>query len=533
MNWFNYIITILSLYLNYRGINYVIGVYKTLLFVKNGTSSLKTKEPGDPPPRIIILLPLLREQSVIKGLVNYFARLEYPLNRLAIILVTTEKERSEKLKNSANLKQLTHDLTSGTNEEKILERYLGIFPRTQLKRLVKQVNSGLVIDLSKLKHLYNQQKTTIELAERIIKRKNLQLGKKIFFHAHYPETEGVMAHQLNYVMKNLKNIVNFNLNEDQTYIGVYNADSKPNLKTLLSLKRESENYKVKQGLYPEVFQQISAYTANYQAYNKNFIGWLLKASSIVQTRWALGFEIPMLIKQSSFWIKNHGRKLKFWEKIIEPPAYCVGHGMYVRLDILKMVGWYPTETMNEDLPLGYYLVLNKIPINPLPLLESVENPDSLSMLVAQKASWFWGMVDYFDYLSYASSKVKNYDHFRATLMALKGIKRDALAWLFSSFGILLLLISPVLLDGWWKLLPLSAVLTYAVIPSFLIVVLLPQIFKLSFRKSIKTSFGEAITVGLFSIVYLLISSIGPWKTLLNKVAVSFFKAIPIKAKTER
>jgi len=241
----------------------------------------------------------------------------------------------------------------------------------------------------------------------------------------------------------------------------------------------------------------------------------------------------MLTKQSSFWIKNRNRKLKFWEKITEPPAYCVGHGMYVRLDIQRMVGWYPTETMNEDLSLGYYLILNKIPINPLPLLESVENPDSLSMLVTQKASWFWGMIDYFDYLPYTNNKVKDHDYLRSILMALKGLKRDALAWLFSSFGILLLLISLILLNSWWKLIPLFSILIYAVIPSFLLVILLPEIFKLSFKKSIKTDFKEAIIVGLFSIIYLSISSIGPWKTLLNKIAVNIFKATPIKAKTER
>ena len=531
---FNTTTIFLSLYLSYRGIKYIINIYKTLAFIEKGTISLKSDQRETKGPRLIILLPLLREQSIIQELADYFAKLNYSLDKLCIIFITTEKEIYEKSKNTKRLGKLALDLMPGKiNTQRILERYLGLLPRTQLQRLIKRADSGLTIRQKELKLLYKEEKTTIDLAKNIVKTKNMQLDEQVFFHAHYPKKKGVMADQLNYVVKNLKSITKKNFNEKESYIGVYNADSKPNPQTFLSLKKEAEDYRGKHSFYPEVFQQISAYTLNYQRYDKNFIGWLLKASAIVQTRWALGFEIPMLMRQSSFWIKNYGKKLKFLEKFREPSAYCVGHGMYVRLDTLRKVGWYPNETMNEDLPLGYYLLLQGKPINPLPVLENVENPDSLSMLIAQKASWFWGMIDYFDYLFYASKKIKNCDKFRATLMALRGLKRDALSWLFCSFGVFLLLISLFLFSGWWRLIPLFALLLYVILPSFLLVILLPRISKLSSDQFIKTNLLEAVFVSLFSTIYLLISCVGPWKTLLNKFTVSFFKATPIKTKTER
>jgi cellulose synthase/poly-beta-1,6-N-acetylglucosamine synthase-like glycosyltransferase len=138
------------------------------------------------------------------------------------------------------------------------------------------------------------------------------------------------------------------------------------------------------------------------------------------------------------------------------------------MDILTKVGLFPTETSAEDLPLGFYLCLNNYPLRPLPVLENVENPDSLSMLLTQKSVWFWGMVDYLEYANFSKKKVRKYDLVRTYIMALKGLKRDAAAWLLTSPSILFVITSTFFLDGYLKMYPIVGLLIYAFFPSAII-----------------------------------------------------------------
>lgn len=523
-----------------KGLRYSHHIIDSIRFLKLGGKD--KKEPKEnyskDLPEIVIVIPVLREQRVIAEAFSIFSKLRYPKNKFRVIIITTKKEVKEKKQSAEKLHILARDIMKEISLEKILEKYLGLFPKDKLKELVQE---GRRIRNQKkiyqfLKTEYNNFPTTIKLVEKLVPKFNNKMGWNCFYHLHYPRTYGVMSHQLNFAAKNFKKILKREIKPECIYFGVYNADSAPNLKTLELLGANAAAYYQKNKKYPEVYQQIAAYVKNIGSYSETARGYFLQASSVVQTRWALGSEIPMLRKQSAFWEKNRQRKLNLFEKLFgEPSAYCVGHGLFIRYDILQNIGYFPDETLNEDLALGFYLSLNKVPIKTLPVLENVENPETIISLIKQKVAWFWGMIDYLDYRQIAKRKVKSIDLVRIEILTIHGLMRDTFAWLLCSPLLFYILILPVVLWSWrLGLIALTGLFFYAVLPSLIIIKYLPEIFNYSYGSTPIFNLKSTALISIFSIQYLLISSVGPWITFYKKLAWKVFGGKkPQKTKTER
>lgn len=514
---------------------YIFNFLRSINFLnQTHTNFEKEKNNSDKFPFMVVCLPVLREQAVLKKTMNFFSKLKYPKDKLKIVLITTEKENAQKEERKGKLYNLTKDLSNQVEESVLLNKYLDLFTRDKIKAFKQKVSNKPEEEITKIvKQEYEQQPTTIYLAKKYTQELNQNSKKPIFYHLHYPKKEGVMAHQLNYASKNLDQIFEQIPEEENIFFGVYNADSSPNLNTLNYLALDY----IKENKESKVYQQISGYVKNYYQYSSNFIGSVLKGSALIQTRWALGKEIPMLRKHWNFWNNKKNKKLTYLEKLfIEPAAYCVGHGLFVRLDTLKNTGGFPHETLNEDLPFGYYLSLRKIGIKPIPLLENVENPDSLKELINQKAAWYWGMIDYLDYWSLAKKKVgdKKVSWIRRTRLAFLGLLRDGLAWGTSSIFITYLLVYPLLkLNSLSLIVGWGSLFIYGPLTAFIISLHLEDIFQLSSTKSGHQSTVSNIISSLASIPYLIISSIGPWKTAKQKIITSLTNSKPTKRKTER
>ena len=158
------------------------------------------------------------------------------------------------------------------------------------------------------------------------------------------------------------------------------------------------------------------------------------------------------------------------------------------------------------------------------------------MLIKQKASWFWGMIGYPSCLKYVSQKVKNKDNFRTFLTTMKALIRDAVAWLFGSITLLvfsILIFYTFQINLYIAIFASISLLTYIILPSLYLCILLPKIFLLSSGEKIKISLSDKILVPVFSYFYLLIASIGPLKTFTKKIETIIKKEEPQKCKTER
>lgn len=524
-----------------KGLSYIANTIRSIGIFR-GTHQWLTKnrfrhsEIADDFPSIIIALPVLREQAVLKQSLGFFSKLRYPKEKLKILVITTQKEIVEKKLNTKRLSILAKDLSRDLSGEQVLEKHLGLFPRNQLFQIIQkagELNKNEVLPF--LENEYQNTSTTVDLAREYCRQLNTKLGKKIFVHVHYPEKTGVMAHQLNFATQNLEKFIG-RFNSKETFLGVYNADSNPNLDALFCLGCDYCCSKNNQP--PKAYQQVAAYVKNFYQYPKTLRGHFLKASSLIQTRWGLGRELPMVRKHWEFWSKKETNiPLSIWQKIFkEPSAYCIGHGFFIRLDLLKEIGSFPTETLNEDLALGYYLCLKKIGIKPLLVLENVENPGTVSGLVKQKAAWYWGMVDYFDYWKTAPSKVANVDLLRRSKLAIQGLARDGLAWAMCSIFLAFMLLYPLLKPSFFNIsLSILGLFVYGPLSTAVVLFYVPELFELSSSPcpEKKERGVDQILVSFLSLPYLLISSIGPWQTIYQKVIWGLKGKIPKKEKTER
>lgn len=424
------------------------------------------------------------------------------------------KDDKSKLKSKVKLKILLPLY----QEQKILHSLLYTFQ--QLTVNYPDINILLITTAKEEK--IGDNPTTFELAEQIIQEHSLNQFSVI----NYPHKDGVMAHQLNFAITHL--LENPDVKSSETFIAVYNADSKPSKRTI-----ESFFENIYSNPTAKVFQQVAIFTQNYSAYKNTFIGIILKASAIIQTRWSLGFETKMLKNQSSYWQRQKDKEQNLFEMLAEPISYCVGHGLFIRLDTIFTIGGFPTETLNEDLPLGYYLGLAKIPINLLPVIESADNPGNLKSLINQKRSWFWGMVDYLSYSRYASKKIPDVNKTRIILSSLKGLIRDAFAWLLMGPVIIYLILFSFFHHDLLIIFFTSFTLVlYAVLPAFLIELSLNFLHKQSDGSEIETNFLDYSLVPLFSILYLIISSIGPWISFVNLIRNKLYGVKLVKPKTE-
>lgn len=430
----------LLVYSFYRGLRGNIRIVKSYRYLnsKNGQAPLKNTQPL---VKFFILIPVLREQEIVEETVHHFAGLK---GDYEVCLITTEKEVWQK-RNSLNIPEKYKSLP--TTREVAL-KYLSSHP---------------------------------ELAKRV----------KII---HYPETHGVMAHQVNYALSQLKKKAKPN-----DYVVVYNADSRVR-KDILN--KYTELIQSKKDC--RVIQQSAVFLANY-----NKLSPLLRSIALLQTRWTMAHEIPRILNASSKWNISEG-------------AHVVGHGLCLQYKFIVDIGGFPQDLLNEDLPLGYFIRLYGAKIYLLKELENADTPKSIKSMFNQYRTWFYGLLYYPKYIIMALNNPIFKKH-EAIVWGVKYCIRGIL-WLGLSANWILLFILPLWLKKPEMLfLSVLSFIIYAPI-SYLLVCL-----------TVGKDFGirlELIPILLSPIVFLT-HSFGPSAAVYDVLYSKIHKMSIYKNKTER
>lgn len=249
--------------------------------------------------KILIIIPCLREQSIIKETMDYFLNLINDKDNIELIIVTTEKEKYEQF-------------------------------------LTEQENN----------------KTTFDVVNEYISENKINKIKLL----HYPYKDGMMADQLNYVIKKYKNY-----NSKRIYFSIYNADSRPNLDTINSVLNIIKNQD-----YPEIIQQYS-----YAFSNLENLSFVMRGFALYQSNFEIKYGLVNALTFSNLLY-----------------TYVVGHGLYIRLDILKKIGGFDNKFWCEDIYMSSIIRNRNIKITPVLTLENMETPKNVSVLIRQNANWF-------------------------------------------------------------------------------------------------------------------------------------------------
>ena len=228
------------------------------------------------------------------------------------------------------------------NEVKEIENCIRYF-----LKIKKKVDIEIVISTTNRENLPQKNLTLLKA------RKYQKNGIKII---NYPFSDGNKASQINYCVDKIR--------REYDYIGVFDVDSRPSLKSFEYIINDKESCEV---------YQITPY---YKATNKKNNFQLI--ASLNQNNWVRRFEIPNLIDN---YYKNKNKIM-----------YCVGHGLIIRKKLIKEVP-FPENTNTEDLMWGYAINNSKIYPKPVPYFDESKIALNLKDQISQTSRWYSGELD--------------------------------------------------------------------------------------------------------------------------------------------
>lgn len=403
-----------------------------------------------------VVIPVLREQRVLRETIEWFLGIDYPPDKLTIVVVTTERE-----------------FTTTTEGQ-----------------------------------------TTIDLAISL----QAEYGRRVR-HMHYPETTGGQADQLNYAIGVI--LTENTLEESEIFVALYNADSRPHPQTFkwvstLSIANPNQR----------IFQQSAIFLQNFSTMRlgNGFIAEkLLQANAILQTRWTLAHEIPRILRQ--------GYALRTWHRRLFL-SHCVGHGLFLRKDVMRELRRLPTETLTEDLFVGFVLSLLGEPIQLVPVFESADMPYSLKSALLQKYVWFYGPMEHITYARiFLKGNPDRAPWWLVSWFAIKGLL-PAAAWLLSGWMVLFVIGFAVFSGMAWPIaFSVGALLMY--LSTFALTIRRYALLNEMAGENQTLRTNEGIIVFLFLIPIFVLHSLPPLLSIATKIRSVVTRIRPFKPKTER
>lgn len=315
--------------------------------------------------------------------------------------------------------------------------------------------------------------TTKDALKMMIKKYGLEENVHII---EYPNTYGVMAHQLNFAIKQLPK---------GTICFVYNVDSVIDIRTIDYV------LKYKDYLKCGVFQQYSYSDLN----TKNRI---INSAILWQNRWMFSYELPKVLEES--------RKDSIFNF-----NYVIGHGLIFRKEIFDKFEHFSESDINEDNVLGYVLSIKHIPIYTIPYLEKVDFAFDTKAYLIQQETWFNGPLYAYKYYLDSRRKFLN-GSLKLRLFWIASLNfRAALNWLFF----------PMLCIFWILLLSITGRWEHLFLLILLIILYVKGINEISnyyLKRYLSNEYECKKIVSLQSCFWLFVHTIGPIKTIIKVIA---------------
>lgn len=271
---------------------------------------------------IYVLLPALREQKIVDETIDWFKKTKYKGN-IKYIIVTTEREEYENKIN--NIKETT----------------------------------------------------TSQLVEKKLKK----IKDNRFIHIHYPETKGNKSSQMNYA---IDQILKTETDLENTYISVFDFDSKPEINTFNELNKVAVLRK-----NPDAINQVPLCFKNYEEFSKDKSKILLLLYAFQHTIRSCAIEKMKLLVSS---LTN-----------LKVPQYFMGACMHIKLQSLIDNEKFPIFV--DDLTLGYRMSIKNGNFAYLPTYNYTLIPNKVYDYVNSAVLIFKGISTYISEIK--KSKGKN------------------------------------------------------------------------------------------------------------------------------
>lgn len=486
---------------------------------------------GEEKTNFYICIPMLREQSIVEDTLKYFSELNYPIEKYQIFVVTTQREIKEKLEGKKLIDHLAKDIVAKAPISEIVTKYGKLFSHNELIVLsTKSAGNPLNIVRQEIQTYYDTSPSTYDLAVKSALKINDVVGRKLIEVINYPMSDGVMSHQINYLIDLLEG--KESKTAENNFFAIYNADSRPNKNTLYAIDNTISKFENTNNFKPNIIQQSSLFEYVNSTRHNIWFEYLLYSASIFQSKWTLTHEISRLRYQSTNTLKITAKSIG--SILSSKLSHCVGHGLYIRFKFL-VNSRMPTETINEDLPYGFYQSCRGEPIIPIPILEISDSPTTIRSLINQKKVWFWPYIEYWKCRNIVINSGKYRSMFEVTYLTIQGII-VGMIWLFQSFIFLFpLIISVVTMNKILLCSYLLAITLYWIIPVLLIKKFLLKISdKDDFYKKYFESYENYFPATLFcGLLVIYTHSLGPLLCLIDFMKFRYFNVPIVKNKTNR
>ena len=210
-----------------------------------------------------------------------------------------------------------------------------------------------------------------------------------------PAAPGRKAHQLNWALR--RETLHAALGDDhdpaRVWIGVSDADSLPDRNTYRWLAGD-----ILAGHGRLAYQGITLSLGNFDRLDHRGRVCAMQQSSIF-----IRVSIARLINEArrlAWFARLRARTPRLaaavrpvFEFCFRRSQICLGHNQFVRLDVLRSLGGFPTSGATEDSTLGYALGVRGLVMGALPMLELVDLPETTEKMVRQNARWYKGVLD--------------------------------------------------------------------------------------------------------------------------------------------
>lgn len=362
------------------------------------------------PPRLLVVVPVLREQDHVKEAIGWFADLTRRLSGLVeVVFVTTSRELAER----ETLCQLLADHGASPIRSAAWPQLRGAEAialederlRSPRQRLSAEAAAKILADFP----------TTADVIDAHLG----ELGSVGLRRFHYVGG-GRKAAQVNFVARQARG-------DHYQYLAVYDIDSRPKFdllhRTLTFLAAEHETT----GRFPEVVQQSTRFTTagTAQAWWQRS---LARGAARLQTLWTLRREIPALRRYGAAAQRPARNAVK--RALTRGLAQTVGHGLLIRTDVFRDVGGLPEDTFLDDVAFGYRLTVAGIPVYSLPEMLTTPAPESIGETIAQSARWSHSYLDY--PASAASARAAGHGNLLDHASALSIAAYRGATWLLAS-----------------------------------------------------------------------------------------------------
>jgi hypothetical protein len=298
----------------------------------------------DHAPAFVILLPVLREQALVAQTLGHFTGLEYPNDRYRIVVVTSEREETEREQLLGSLNQLTNELWDAKVGE-TADRYLtGHFPRQEVSRLLALRRSTEKEKFeTEVAAAYRRASTTGQVVDEF-SRSNSRVVR-----AEAPARFRRKAGQLRFAFDQLDQILgDWDSLSECRFVGIYDFDARPAKDVLWRVAEAAESES-------PVLQQPGLTVPHMQ---HGSTGLFTIMDGQLHARLGLRVELWSLLSDR---VLPQSRRLN---AVLRSSVHAVGNGLFLDRRSLPELGGIPEVV--DDLAIGWRAAATALPISPIP-----------------------------------------------------------------------------------------------------------------------------------------------------------------------